>query len=124
MFAAHHKLSNLCAILDWDGQQAFGLTQDVMNCPNLAARWQAFGWQATEVDGHSVADLTVAMSPGHCETPRIVLAKTIFGKGVSYMEQGIPVSQTHLSVQPFNWHYLPMSDHEFQVAMSEIEGAR
>jgi transketolase len=122
MFAAHHKLANLCVILDWDGQQAFGRTCDVMSCSNLAERWQAFGWQATEVDGHSVADLTEAMSADG-ETPRIVLAKTVFGKGVSYMEAGIPVTQTHLSVQPFNWHYLPMSDHEFEVAMSEIEGA-
>lgn len=124
MFAAHHKLSNLCAILDWDGQQAFGLTCDVMNCSNLTERWRAFGWQATEVDGHSLAGLTAAMSSNGGETPRIVLARTIFGKGVSYMEQGIPVAQTHLSVQPFNWHYLPMSNDEFQVAMSEIEAAR
>jgi transketolase len=123
MFAAHQKLSNLCVILDWDGQQAFGLTHDVMNCSNQAERWQAFGWHAVEVDGHSLADLTAAMSqPG--EIPQIILAKTVFGKGVSYMEQGIPVTQTHLSVQPFNWHYLPMSDDEYKVAMEEIEVAR
>ncbi len=123
MFAAHHKLSNLCAIVDWNGQQAFGLTCDVMNCPNLTERWQAFGWHAAEVDGHSVAGLTAAMGPGGSDAPQIILAKTVFGKGVSYMEQGIPVSQSHLSVQPFNWHYLPMSDHEYQMAMAEVESA-
>ena len=85
-------------------------------------RGGTFGWQAAEVDGHSVAALTAAMSPGG-DAPKIILARTIFGKGVSYMEQGIPLSQTHLSVQPVNWHYLPMSDHEFAVAMEEIERA-
>jgi transketolase len=122
MFAAHQELSNLCAIVDWDGQQAFGLTRDVMNCSNLLERWQAFGWHAAEVDGHSLADLKGAMAPCGSHAPQIVLAKTVFGKGVSYMEKGIPLSQTHLSVQPFNWHYLPMSDHEYRIAMEEIEG--
>jgi hypothetical protein len=54
--------------------------------------------------------------------PHIVLARTTFGKGVSYMEQGLPLTQSHLSVHPINWHYLPMSDMEFQIAVSEISG--
>jgi transketolase len=123
MFAAHQRLSNLCAIVDLDGQQAFGLTRDVMNTSNMAERWQAFGWRTLEVDGHSIRALVGALSlPAAVEAPLVVLARTVFGKGVSYMEQGIPVTQTHLSVQPFNWHYLPMSDHEYRLAMEEIEG--
>lgn len=122
MFATHQKLSNLCAIIDVDGQQAFGLTCEVMDCSNLAERWRAFGWDVIEVDGHCMDSLTRAMATTNSGAPRMVLAKTVFGKGVSYMEEGIPLSQTHLSVQPFNWHYLPMSDHEYWLAMEEIEG--
>jgi transketolase len=124
MFAAHRGLGNLCAVLDLDGQQAFGRTCDVMNAPNMAERWRAFGWRVSEVDGHSVEGLATAMnSIGAPDVPHVVIAKTTFGKGVSYMEQGIPVSQTHLAVEPFNWHYLPMSDHEFDLAMAELEEA-
>jgi transketolase len=122
MFAAHHRLSNLCAIVDVNGVQAFGLTRSVIDISHLADRWQAFGWRTVELDGHSVVDLVNAFSmQNEAGRPQVVLATTVFGKGVSFMEQGIPISQGHLSVQPFNWHYLPMSDHEYTLAMEQIE---
>jgi transketolase len=122
MFAAHHRLSNLCAIVDLNGTQAFGLTRDVIDTSNLADRWQAFGWRTVEVDGHSISDLVSALTTrSWAEGPCVVLARTIFGKGVSFMEQGISVSQGHLSAQPFNWHYLPMSDYEYSLAMEQVE---
>ena len=122
MFAAQHRLDNLQVILDWNRQQALGLTREVIDIPNLAERWRAFGWKVSEVDGHSVPQLVEALSaPG--DTPHIILARTIFGRGVSYMEQGTPLTQLHLPVQPINWHYLPMSDHEFEIAMREVEAA-
>jgi transketolase len=122
MFAAHHRLSNLHVIVDSNGQQALGRTCDVMDTSNLAERWQAFGWRAAEVDGHSIPQLVEALAaPSLDERPHIVVAKTVFGKGVSYMERGIPVTQTHLPVQPVNWHYLPMSEHEYRLAMEELE---
>lgn len=122
MFAAHHRLSNLQVILDWNRVQAFGRTCDVMDLPNLAERWRAFGWRVSEVDGHSVQALVDSLSsPSESPSPHLVLARTSFGKGVSYMEKGIPLTQKTLPVEPMNWHYLPMSPEEFELAMDEVE---
>jgi transketolase len=123
MFAAHHRLSNLTLILDLNGQQAFGRTREVVDCSRLRQRWTSFGWRTSIVDGHSVAALVQALnseSAGRGK-PHIVLARTRFGRGVSFMEKGLAISQSHLSVQPINWHYLPMSDVEYRIAMSELE---
>ena len=124
MFAAHHRLGNLTVILDCNGQQAFGRTRDVMNCSNLPERWRAFGWRCEEVDGHSIPDLIRALSVRQPESPSIVVARTTFGKGVSFMERGIPLSQTHLRPEPITWHYLPMSDDEYRLALDELEQTR
>ena len=124
MFAAQHRLDNLQVIVDWNRQQALGLTRDVIDMPNLAERWRAFGWRVSSVDGHSVPELVEALTAPSSDTaPHLILARTLFGRGVSYMEQGTPLTQTHLPVQPINWHYLPMSDHEFAIAMREVEAA-
>jgi transketolase len=121
MFAAHHGLDNLHVIVDWNGQQALGLTRDVIEMSNLPQRWQAFGWRTSEVDGHSVPALSDALTTRVPGQPHIVLARTVFGRGVSYMEGGHPLTQQHLPVHPINWHYLPMSDHEFSIAMNELD---
>jgi transketolase len=124
MFAAHHGLANLTAILDWNGQQAFGTTRDVLDSANMPERWRAFGWSTSEVDGHDHTALFEALrgTDGPVTgSPRIVLARTIFGKGVSFMEQGVALTQSHLPVQPINWHYLPMSDSEYRLAVAETE---
>jgi transketolase len=126
MFAAHHRLDNLTVIVDWNGQQALGRTCDVLDCANLPERWKAFGWHVTEVDGHSIPALVESLSyklQGTSPKPHIVLARTVFGKGVSYMEGGVPITQTHLPVHPINWHYLPMSAIEYDIAMAELEGS-
>jgi transketolase len=123
MFAAHHKLGNLRVVVDWDRQQALGRTCDIIDLPNLAERWRAFGWRVSEVDGHSVPEVVEALTSENADAPHIILARTRFGCGISYMEQGIPLSQTHLPVQPINWHYLPMSDREFEIAMREVDAA-
>jgi transketolase len=125
MFAAQQRLSNLHVIVDRNGVQAFGRTRDVVDTSNLADRWRAFGWRATEVDGHSVPALAEALLAAPAgAAPRIVVANTTFGKGVSYMEQGLPLTQRHIPVQAFNWHYLPMSEDEFRIAMEEVECGR
>ena len=122
MFAAHHQLSYLHVIVDCNGQQALGLTRDVLDISNLAERFRAFGWRTSEVDGHSISALTKVLSePSSNAAPHIVIAKTVFGKGVSFMQQGIPLTQTHLPAHPVNWHYLPMSDHEYNLALAELE---
>jgi transketolase len=124
MFAAHHRLSNLTLIVDLNGQQALGRTCDVIDCSYPRQRWKAFGWRTTTVDGHSIPSLTAALQScveGNDARPHIVLARTRFGRGVSFMEKGIPITQSHLPVQAINWHYLPMSDAEFEIAMTELE---
>ena len=111
MFAAHQRLSNLIAIVDLNGQQALGYTEEVLSLSPMAARWRAFGWDVHEVDGHNVAALhtTLAGLDTAGGPPHVLIARTTFGKGVSYMEGQI------------KWHYWPMSDAEYQQAMQEVE---
>jgi transketolase len=123
MFAAHHRLSNLTIIADMNGQQALGLTREVCDPGNAAQRWQAFGWDARTVDGHSVEALVAGLNEPATGQPRVLLAQTVFGRGVWFMEQGVPLTQQHLAVQPINWHYLPMSDREFEIAIGGLENA-
>ena len=123
MFAAHNRLGNLLAIVDLNGQQALGLTRDILNQSNLEERWRAFGWNAVEVDGHCVTGLHKAIDDARADAfavPTIILAKTVIGKGVPFMEAGVSVSQTHIPVNPVNWHYLPMSDREYEMAMQVV----
>ena len=125
MFSAHHRLGRLTAILDLNGQQAFGLTRDVIAIPNLRERFEAFGWQVETVDGHSLAELNEALQRDTSPDgpPRLVIARTVFGKGVSFMEQGLASPQSNLRHQPINWHYLPMNEQEYSLALSELETA-
>ncbi len=112
MFAAHHRLEALTAIVDLNGQQAFGYTKDVLSMTPLSERWRAFGWHALDVDGHDEAALSAAIEAPTDRRPRALLAHTTFGKGVSFMERRI------------EWHYLPMSAAQFDAAMREVdEGA-
>ena len=110
MFAAQHRLSNLVAIVDVNGQQALDLTTRVLDLSPLDARWAAFGWQTHVVDGHDLAQLSTALS---CEAssgaPRVVVARTVFGKGVSFMEGQI------------RWHYMPMNDDEYRQAVEQVD---
>jgi transketolase len=108
MFAAHHRLSNLTAIIDLNGQQAFGYTKDVMDLSDMAGRWRAFGWDAVEVDGHDAVALRSVLERSGGDAPRAIIARTIFGKGVSFMEGQI------------KWHYLPMTDQEYEQALAEV----
>ena len=108
MFAAHHRLASLVALIDLNGQQAFGYTRDVLDLAPMARRWEAFGWEAVEVDGHDTAAISAAAGAPPGGAPRVVIARTGFGKGVSFMEGKIP------------WHYLPLSEEDFRRAMAEI----
>jgi transketolase len=121
MFAAHHKLTNLTVIVDENRQQAFGLTKDVIDQSNLAERWTAFGWSTISVDGHDLSALEGALRTRGEQRPRAVIARTVLGKGVSYMEQGRAITQTHIPSHPINWHYLPMSDAEYAQAIAELD---
>lgn len=88
MAAAHYKLDNVTAILDFNGLQIDGATDSVMNSAPLPDKWQAFGWHVIEVDGHDIDSLLAAFAEAKTikEKPTIIIAKTIKGKGVSFME--------------------------------------
>ncbi len=113
MFAAHHRLANLVVILDLNGQQAMGYTKDVLDIDAPARRWEAFGWEVHELDGHdssamqaTIQDLDFAVG-----APHLIIAHTTFGKGVSFMQNVI------------DWHYLPMTDEQYDQALSELRDA-
>jgi len=114
MFAAHHHLANLIVIVDLNGQQAFGYTKNVLDLTPMAERWKAFKWDVHEVDGHNVAEITETINKLDTTmgSPHVLIAKTIFGKGVSYMENQI------------KWHYWPMSEEEYHQALGEIGEAK
>jgi transketolase len=114
MFSAQHKLANLVSIVDINAQQAFGYTRDVIDMEPMADKWRAFGWDVHEVDGHDVDRMESVVTNFDFEAgpPHVLLARTTFGRGVSYMESEI------------QWHYLPMSDEQYAQALADIEAIR
>lgn len=87
MAAAHLGLTNLTAIIDANGLQHDGRIEHIMGAAPLAAKWRSFGWDAVEVDGHDCAQLAAAFSPG--QRPQAVIARTVKGRGVSFMEDAV-----------------------------------
>ena len=111
MFAAHHKLSSLVAIVDANGQQALGHTEDVLDLEPLDERWRSFGWDVHTVEGNdpdAIAELLEGLDY-EAGPPHAVIARTTFGSGVSYMEGKI------------HWHYWPMDDDQYEQALSELD---
>lgn len=110
MAAGHYKLGNLIAIVDHNTLQITGRTRDVCSNEPLDEKFAAFGWEVVTVDGHSIAELTQALQPPASNLkPRVVIANTIKGKGVSFMED------------VGKWHHGVPSDEEFVKALAEIE---
>lgn len=108
LFAAHHKLSNLTAIIDYNRIQSLGHTKDICNLDNLSEKFKAFGWEAIEVDGHNFDDLIKAFAKLDQEKPKAIIARTIKGKGVSFMENNL------------TWHYKNPNSEEYELAKLEI----
>ena len=113
MAAAHYRLDNLVVIVDRNGLQISGRTEDVMGLEPLAQRFSAFGLEVRACDGHDIGDLRSAFeeipfAPGR---PSLLLARTVKGKGVSFMEDQA------------GWHHHVPSDEEFRSAMQELQGA-
>ncbi len=88
MAASHYKCDNLCAMLDYNGFQIDGRTKDIMNLEPLVSKWQAFGWHTIEIDGHNMKEILSAYEEAKTikGRPTIIIARTIKGKGVSFME--------------------------------------
>ncbi len=110
MFAGHHQLSNLVVIVDVNGQQALGKTRQVLELEPLEEKWQMFSWEVHRVFGDdqtSIANKLLSLNPLE-GAPKVVLADTTFGKGVSFMEGDL------------KWHYWPMSEEEYEQALKEV----
>ena len=88
MAAAHYNRDNICAIMDYNGFQIDGTTKAVMNLEPLANKWKAFGWHTIEIDGHNMRQILEAYAEAKTikNKPTIIIAATIKGKGVSFME--------------------------------------
>ncbi|SMF65276.1 transketolase [Alteromonadaceae bacterium Bs31] len=112
MAAAHYKLDNLTAIVDCNTLQITGHTANVMNNEPLAEKFQAFGWAVRSIDGHDIRELTAALStPLETGKPSAIIARTVKGKGVSFMEN------------VGKWHHGVPSDEEYAQALSELNSA-
>ena len=112
LFASHHKLGNLIAIIDYNKLQSFGTTEEVLYLGNLASKWRAFNWDIYEVkDGHDLGQLqrSIGVIPHNAYLPSCVIAHTIKGKGISFMEHVLA------------WHYKHPSDDELGLALEELE---
>jgi transketolase len=112
MFAAHYRLDNITAIVDRNRIQIDGDTESVMALGDLGAKWAAFGWVTQTVDGNSIPLLCDALGEDSFVegSPRIVIANTVPGAGVSFM------------LNDYRWHGRPPSDEEYEVAVAELSG--
>jgi transketolase len=110
MFAGHHRLSGLVAIVDYNKLQSLTTTEQTLALEPFADKWRAFGWAVAEVDGHDHRELTEALAApaDGGDRPRCVLAHTVKGKGVSFMENQVL------------WHYRPPSAAELEAALEEV----
>jgi transketolase len=88
MSAGHYHLDNLCGIIDYNKLQIDGRVQDVMNIAPVVDKWRAFGWNAVEIDGHDFRQILAAFDQAekHPGQPTVIVANTVKGKGVSFME--------------------------------------
>ena len=110
LFAAHHHLDNLAAIVDRNGLQSLATTADTLDLEPFADKWRAFGWSVVETDGHDHDALHGALSaiPPLAGRPTCVIARTVKGKGVSFMEDSVL------------WHYRCPRGAEFDAALLEL----
>ena len=114
MFAAHHKLNNLVAIVDKNGWQAMGRTEEVLGVKSLYGMWDGAGWNVRPIKGHVFSDIEGALEKriywkDNSSRPEIIIAETVKGKGVSFMED-------HLT-----FHYKHIEDEELERALEELK---
>jgi transketolase len=106
--APHFRLDNLTVIIDQNRLQYDGFTNDIMNLGNLQQKLTDFGWNVVTVDGHSIKELMNAFALHKAGMPQAIIAKTIKGKGVSFMEGRR------------EWHHAKLSPEQYQLAVSEV----
>ena len=110
LFAAHFKLDNLCLIIDYNKIQSLGNTNEVLNLEPLRGKLEAFNWNVIQIDGHNHTQIEEAFQKAISvrEKPTVIIADTIKGKGVSFMENNLL------------WHYKSPSEEEYNQAIKEI----
>lgn len=109
MSAAHYRLDNVVAIVDYNGLQVDGFSKDIMSVHPVTDKWRAFGWSVLEIDGHNMREILGAFdAASKIGSPVCIVANTVKGKGVSFME--------NVCV----WHGLAPSDEEASLALKEI----
>ena len=112
MAASHYKLDNLCAILDYNHLQIDGNIEDVISPEPFMSKFEAFGWNVLDVNGHDFDELRNAFNQAKQvkDKPTIIIAHTIKGKGVSFMENN------------YAWHGAAPNDEQYETAMKELGG--
>ena len=112
MAASHNKLDNFCAIVDWNGLQIDGKNEDVMSVAPIADKFKAFGFHTIGIDGHDFAEIFAAFDEAKSikERPTAIIAKTVKGKGVSFMENQA------------GWHGKAPNREQAQEAIKELGG--
>ena len=114
MFAGAHKLDNLTVILDYNHQQSCGSTEAILPMEPVLDKWKSFGWKTLEMNGHNVPDILdkLAIARAYQGMPTIIVAHTVKGKGVSFMENNNA------------WHQSLMTPEQYHVALQELEEAQ
>jgi transketolase len=113
MCGAHHRLANLIAIVDVNRLQIIDTTENIMRVEPLADKWRSFGWKVLTMDGHDMEEILDTLNYARrIDGPTAILASTVKGKGVSFMED------------VFKWHGAAPNDKELGAALSELEGVR
>ena len=111
LFAPQHQLDNLVLIIDYNKIQSFGRVQDILDLHPLADKFRAFRWEVREVDGHNMEELATTFSslPFQSGKPSVVIAHTVKGKGISFMEDTLA------------WHYKSPTTEQMEAALRELE---
>lgn len=108
MSGSHYNLDNLTVIVDKNQLQYDGSTEEILALGSLEKKWEAFGWKTYSVDGHSVEELYDALTV-KCDSPKVIIANTVKGRGVSFMENNVV------------WHNNNLSEQNYEKAMQEQE---
>jgi transketolase len=108
LFAGHHRLDRLTALIDYNKIQSFGSVKEVLDLEPLADKWRDFGWTVLEIDGHDHGAIATALRADHAGRPKVIVAHTIKGKGVEYMEGELA------------WHYQTPDQKQLAAALAEV----
>jgi transketolase len=109
LFSARHELNNLTAIIDYNKWQATGRSEEVLAINPLCDKWESFGWEVEEIDGHDHEAILTALTSPRSRLPRMIIAHTVKGKGIGFMEDDN------------NWHYRSPDSSELEKAREELE---